>query len=73
MEKRKVESTAVIGAGQMGRGICQVLAMAGYSVKLFDISKEAQKAGLDFIKNQLNKGVQKEKWTEDVSIKTLSM
>ena len=44
MEKQKVESTAVIGAGQMGRGICQVLAMAGYSVKLFDISKEAQKA-----------------------------
>ena len=26
MEKQKVESTAVIGSGQMGRGICQVLA-----------------------------------------------
>ena len=72
MEKQKVESTAVIGAGQMGRGICQVLAMAGYSVKLFDISKEAQKAGLDFVKNQLDRGAQKDKWTSEVSNKALS-
>ena len=64
MEKRKVESTSVIGAGQMGRGICQVLAMAGYPVRLFDISEEALKAGLDFIKNQLDRGVQKGKWEQ---------
>ena len=45
---------------------------AGYSVKLFDISKEAQKAGFDFIKNQLDRGAQKGKWTSEISNKTLS-
>ncbi|MDR1334128.1 MAG: 3-hydroxybutyryl-CoA dehydrogenase [Holosporaceae bacterium] len=32
--------TAVLGAGQMGSGIAQVFAMAGYTVKVYDLSDE---------------------------------
>ena len=34
------KQVSVIGAGQMGSGIAQVFATAGYPVKIFDISDE---------------------------------
>ncbi|MEL6234129.1 MAG: 3-hydroxybutyryl-CoA dehydrogenase [Pseudomonadota bacterium] len=37
----QVRSVGVIGAGQMGTGIAQVFALAGYDVRLNDISQEA--------------------------------
>ena len=43
MEIRRV---GVIGAGQMGNGIAQVFALAGYDVELHDVSEAAMaKAG----------------------------
>ena len=35
-----MKSVGVIGAGQMGAGIAQVSAAAGYAVKLADVSAE---------------------------------
>ena len=62
MEIRKV---GVIGAGQMGVGIAQVFAQAGYDVQLSDISAQALESGLEFIDAQLAKQVEREKLTPD--------
>ena len=45
-----VNKIAVVGAGQMGRGIAQVFATAGKSVIIYDISQaivDASKAALE--------------------------
>ena len=51
----------VIGAGQMGAGIAQVSAAAGYRVLLADISKAQAEKGLAGIAKQLDRQVAKEK------------
>jgi 3-hydroxybutyryl-CoA dehydrogenase len=61
---KEINKIGVVGAGQMGRGIAQVAAFSGYDVYLYDVSDEALKFGLDFIKKQLDRGVQKEKWDQ---------
>ena len=48
-EPRKVEHTAVIGAGVMGSGIAYWLSTRGYPVLLRDVSPEAIAKGLDGI------------------------
>ena len=50
--KKKV---SVIGAGQMGSGIAQVFATAGYPVKIFDISDEILERARNNILNSLEK------------------
>ncbi|WP_420606951.1 3-hydroxyacyl-CoA dehydrogenase NAD-binding domain-containing protein [Novosphingopyxis sp.] len=56
-----MNSIGVIGAGQMGAGIAQVSAAAGYHVFLADISQEvADKAKVD-IEKRLNRLVEKDK------------
>ena len=67
-----IEKIGIVGAGQMGRGIAQVAAFSGYEVFLFDVSKEAVDSGLDFIQKQLDRGVSKEKWTQDIADNALS-
>lgn len=59
-----IQSIGIVGAGQMGRGIAQVAAMSGFEVKIFDVSSEGLKKGVDFIQNQLTKGVEKAKWDQ---------
>ena len=56
MDIRKV---GVIGAGQMGVGIAQVFAQAGYDVVLHDIDAERAKAASDFIAEQLDRQVER--------------
>ena len=51
----------VIGAGQMGAGIAQVSAQAGYRVLLSDVSLDRARAGLAGIAKQLDRAVTKEK------------
>ena len=45
----EVRTIAMIGAGVMGHGIAQVLATAGYDVRLYDIRAEALTAALERI------------------------
>lgn len=69
---QEIKTIAVVGAGQMGRGIAQVAAMANYEVIVFDISKEGLEFGLEFIKKQLFRGVEKGKWEESFANDTLA-
>ena len=57
----------VIGAGQMGQGIAQVAAQAGYEVKLLDASKTLAEKGRSAIDRQLGKQVEKGKLDGDVA------
>ena len=66
-----IQSIGVVGAGQMGRGIAQSLAMSGFSVKLNDISDLAVNSGKDFIQKQLDKGAAKGKWETSFVSQTL--
>jgi 3-hydroxybutyryl-CoA dehydrogenase len=56
-----MQTVGVIGAGQMGAGIAQVSAQAGYRVLLSDVSKERAEAGKAGIAKQLDRLVTKEK------------
>jgi len=56
-----VESVGVIGSGQMGAGIAQVSAAAGYRVLLSDVSVERAEAGKAGIAKLLARAVEKEK------------
>jgi len=51
----EIRKIGVIGAGQMGRGIAQVCAAAGYHVLLNDISAERITAGIDEIASSMRK------------------
>lgn len=61
----EIKKILVIGAGQMGSGIAQVSAAAGYTVKLNDIKDEFVSRGLGNIKKILEKDVSKGKISED--------
>lgn len=56
-----MESVGVIGSGQMGAGIAQVSAAAGYRVFLSDVSVERAEAGKAGIARLLARAVEKEK------------
>lgn len=49
---------AVLGAGTMGHGIAQIAALAGYDVRLTDVSEEALESAIGRVRAQLDKGVE---------------
>lgn len=55
-----IEKVMVIGAGQMGNGIAQVLAQANYQVIMNDMNEEAVHRGIETIDFNLNRLVKKE-------------
>jgi len=59
-----IQKIGVIGAGQMGNGIAQVCAGAGFDVILLDVSEEQLKKALSTIGKNLGRQVQKGKITE---------
>jgi 3-hydroxybutyryl-CoA dehydrogenase len=62
MEIRKV---GVIGCGQMGGGIAQVCAQAGYAVIVSEAAADLLKKGIAAIGNSLDKALSKEKITRE--------
>jgi 3-hydroxybutyryl-CoA dehydrogenase len=56
-----MQTVGVIGAGQMGAGIAQVSAQAGYAVLLSDVDQARAEAGKVGIAKQLARAVEKEK------------
>lgn len=68
MEVRKV---AVLGAGLMGHGICQVAAQNEYEVNLRDIEQRFLDSGMAMIKRSLQKFQSKGKLTEGQVAETL--
>jgi 3-hydroxybutyryl-CoA dehydrogenase len=61
----EIQKVGVIGAGQMGNGIAQVCAVAGYSVLLNDVSPDRIKAGMATINGNMARQVAKEAISED--------
>ena len=53
----EIKTVGVIGAGQMGAGIAHVVALAGYGVKLHDVSRERIDAGLAVIEKNMARQV----------------
>ncbi|MFC7371572.1 3-hydroxybutyryl-CoA dehydrogenase [Fictibacillus iocasae] len=60
-----IQTIMVIGAGQMGSGIAQVCAMAGYSVYLHDLKEEFVEKGMGIIQKNLSRQVEKGRMAED--------
>ncbi len=60
-----IKKIMVIGAGQMGGGIAQVCAQAGFDVKLNDIKEESYARGIAVITKNLTRNVEKGRMTED--------
>ena len=56
---KALKKIGVIGAGQMGNGIAHVCALAGYDVKLNDISEDRIKTGLANINGNMQRQVTK--------------
>ena len=60
-----IEKIAVLGAGQMGNGITQVAACAGYEVIMIDIKQEFVDRGIATIEKSLAKLVSKERMSQE--------
>ena len=67
-----VNAIGVLGAGTMGHGIAQVAAAAGYEVVLTDVNDAAVTRGLESIKRNLEKGIQRGKVSEAERDQTLA-
>lgn len=52
-----IKSVAIVGAGQMGGGIAQAVAIAGYDVSLYDISARQLENAVETIKSNLARQV----------------
>jgi 3-hydroxybutyryl-CoA dehydrogenase len=60
----QIKTVGVVGAGQMGCGIAQVAAAAGYKVHVFDINQDRIEAGLATINGNLARLVSSSKLEE---------
>lgn len=72
MKAEEIASAAVIGAGTMGHGIAQILAMTGIQTQLFDVDSGAVERGLGKIRANLEKGVERGKVTAEALKSALS-
>ena len=69
-------TVGIVGAGMMGRGIAQVMALAGVIVRLYDVKYEVVEAGGTYIESMISLAREKEKLTEkeeNVAIKCLDV
>ena len=60
-----IETVAVIGSGTMGRGIAQSAALAGYRVKLFDLTGELVDHAQRVISEGIDEGVRRGKTAQE--------
>jgi len=65
MKVEDVKKICVMGAGLMGNGIAQVCAQAGFQVTMRDIEDRFVENGLNAIRRNLSRGVEKGKITQD--------
>jgi 3-hydroxybutyryl-CoA dehydrogenase len=69
----EIKKVGVVGCGQMGSGIAQVCAQAGYIVIVSEINDELLQKGLAAIEAYLSRSVQKERITRQDKDNTLSL
>ena len=60
-----LRTIGVIGAGQMGGGIAQVAALAGFTVRMSDIGQEQLDAALATMARNMERQIQRGRMTED--------
>src|SRR5205823_7257247 len=60
-----IRRVGVVGAGQMGSGIAHVAALAGYEVKLNDLSADRIKAGIATINGNMARQVSRKRISEE--------
>jgi 3-hydroxybutyryl-CoA dehydrogenase len=60
-----IRRVGVVGAGQMGSGIAHVAALAGFEVKLNDLSADRVKAGIATINGNMARQVSRKRITEE--------
>ena len=65
MQLEDVQRVTVLGAGNMGHGIAEVAALAGYEVSLRDINEELVEGGYDQIEWSLGKLAEKDRIGDD--------
>ncbi|TKX55590.1 3-hydroxyacyl-CoA dehydrogenase [Halorubrum sp. SP3] len=65
MQLEDVQRVTVLGAGNMGHGIAEVAALAGYDVSLRDINEELVQEGYDQIEWSLGKLAEKDRIGDD--------
>lgn len=61
----EIKKVCVLGAGLMGSGIAQVCAQAGYQVAMRDIEQRFIDGGMNMIKKNLGRSVEKGKMPQD--------
>ena len=61
----EIKKIGVIGCGQMGGGIVQTCAQAGYDVKVTEINQPLLDKGLNNIKSSLSRNVEKSRMSKD--------
>jgi len=61
----EISKVGVIGCGQMGGGIVQTCAQAGYDVKVTEINQPLLDRGLNNIKSNLSRNVEKSRMSKD--------
>jgi 3-hydroxybutyryl-CoA dehydrogenase len=60
-----IARVGVVGAGTMGRGIAQIAALGGYETMLYDVSAELADAGAAGLREALDKGAERSRWSVD--------
>ncbi len=60
-----IKKIQVVGAGQMGSGIAQVAVQRGLAVHLADVEQEMVEKGLETIKKNLSRSVEKERISQE--------
>lgn len=68
---KEIKKIGIVGFGQMGSGIGQVSAAAGYEVRALEVSEEVFKRGLGYITKSLDKAIERGKADQALKDKVL--
>ena len=68
----EIKKVGIVGAGQMGKGIAHVIALAGYDVMINDASSDALKDVLVSIERNMSRQVKKAIITSDAQTSALA-
>jgi 3-hydroxybutyryl-CoA dehydrogenase len=60
-----VRTIGIVGAGTMGSGIAEVAAVAGFEVIMYDVSADALHNGMERIRADLKRNIEKQRMTDD--------
>jgi enoyl-CoA hydratase / 3-hydroxyacyl-CoA dehydrogenase len=71
MKVDDIKTIAIVGSGDMGHGIGEIAALAGYKVKLYDIKQDFIDRAMGKVKDSFAKQVSKQKMTQEAMDKAM--